>query len=235
MNSLELATLIRDNTRQTSGTYPDAKLLFDINLYQKLLASKIQRHRPNIWHMPAFFNLEENTREYAQPQDILNSIVSLELKLDDNYVLATGLKEAPKIPLTEDAITGGYTNTDPYYFLRRKALYILSGEIATVEAGGKLTYNAYPEPVDDLVSTTDLSIDPSTTKHGFPEEFHELWARRVQIAYKSRNDIPLNEEERRFDVDLERALEEFSEEDQSLETIANVPDSSTLGGDGYDY
>jgi len=234
MTGAQLTALIRRKTKSTSTTYPDADLLIDINTYKDELAGKLQRHRPSIWHMPALFDLDADTREYAQPQDILNSIVSLELKLGDDYVLATGLKEAPRIPLTEDEITAMYTDTEPFYFLRRKAIYILTGDtVPDVTDGGKLTYNAFPQNLANLTGITDLSIDPTTTTHGFPREFHELWARRVAIAYKDINGLPLNREDQLFEVDLEKALEDFSDEDQSLENFASMPARHTFDDSGF--
>jgi hypothetical protein len=233
MTGAELLSLIRRKTRTTSGTYADADALVDVNLFKDEIASKIQRTRPEIWNIPAFDDLEADQREYAFPSDVLNNLTSLELDLenDDEYKLAIPLQKAPQIPLTEDEITENYDNSNPAFFIRRNAIYILSGTITAVTDGIKLVYSSFPANLANLTGSTDLSVDPSTTTHGVPREFHELLARRVSIHYKDLNGIKLSREDLMYEQDLEKQLEEFGNPIQDLEEYRNMPQDTT--GQGY--
>jgi hypothetical protein len=237
MNSVNYKNLVREKTRTTADTFTDASILNLTNTYIEEIAGAIQRMRPNVWNVPAQFNLIADQREYSFPQDVLNSLNSLEIKFgaDEKFVRVKGLKERPKMALNEEDIRTAYEN-DPSYFIRRKAIYLLTKEIPSVTNGGLLTFNAFPAMLPDLTGTDDMSIDPSTTTHGFPREFHELLARRVSIAYKDSKELPLNREEQNYETDLEKRIEEFaSPEDQTMEEIISMPSGNTLGDNGYNY
>jgi hypothetical protein len=125
MNATQLASLIRLKTRTTSATFTDADMLVYVNLFKDELAGRIQQERQEVWNMPALFDLEAGQREYGFPDDILNSIVSLELKLTPSgvYVPARIARTRPAdFALTETAITGAYSGANPQYFIRRRAL-----------------------------------------------------------------------------------------------------------------
>lgn len=238
MTGTQLASLIRAKTRTTSTTFPDADMLVYVNTYIDELAGRIQQERPSIWNMPATFDLEADTREYGFPSDTLNNIVSLELKFTSSgsFVPAYPLKKNPSdFALTEAEITGSYTNLNPQYFVRRKALYVLSGTITAVTGGGKLVYNAFPASLANLSGSTDLSVDPSTTTHGFPREFHELLARRVAIEYKDINGMALSTKELAYDEELERKLDEFSTANLDLQETGDLPSGASMGDNGFDY
>lgn len=237
MTATQLAALIRRKTRTTTTTYTDADMLVDVNTFMDELAGRIQQERPAIWNIPATFDLEDDKREYAFPADTLNNIVSLELKFaaSDDYVPATPLKKNPSSEaLQESLIVQRYTNAAPYYFIRRKAVFILSGTIVDVTDGGKLVYDAFPKNLTGMSGSTDLSVDPSTTEHGFPREFHELWARRVSIHYKDLNGMKLSREDLLFEQDLERKLDEFSTANLDLQETADMPSGESLYGNGFD-
>jgi hypothetical protein len=237
MNATQLASLIRAKTRTTSDTFSDADMLVYVNAYIDELAGRIQQERQDIWNMPATFDLEADEREYAFPDDVLNSIVSLELKFasDGDYVRARAIQAPSDFALSEAQIAGYHSNLTPWYFVRRRAVYVLSGTIAAVTGGGRLIYNAFPASLADLTGTTDLSIDPSTTTHGFPREFHELLARRVSIQFKDINGIQLSREDLAYDQDLERKLDEFSTADLSAVFTASLPGGASMADNGFDY
>lgn len=229
-----LKSLVRIKTRTTAATFPDSEMLVFVNTYKDEIASKIQSVRPEIWQVPAKFNLIAGRREYQLPHDVINRISSLELKLapDKEYVTAIGLKTRPRHSIANEAEVASRYSGRPHYFHRRKSIYILSSPIETVADGGILTYNSFPADITDLDSTIDMSVGPSTVEHGFPTEFHELLARRVSIAYKSNEEIPLNPEEERYGEDLLIALNEFSApaDDSLEEMILTVPTDNN----GYD-
>lgn len=238
MTGTQLAALIRRRTKTNSTTYTDANLLIDVNLMKDELAAKIQQSRQKIWNIPTLLNLEADRREYAFPADIINNMDNLELKFSDSVDFVTAefvARRHYRDALQESKIITNFDNLEPKYFIRRKAIYILSGTITAVTEGFKLVYNAFPADLANLTGTTDLSVDPSTTTHGFPREFHDLWSRRVQIEYKDKNHIKLSKKELDYDKDLKETLEEFSTLDASKEIIGEVPPGKDRGNNGYDY
>lgn len=235
MTSAEYTTLVRQKTRTTAETFTDAEILLYTNLYIYEIASQIQEYRPDVWNIPAKFDLVAGVREYGFPMDVLNNLNSLEIKLasDSKYQVAKGLKMRPRHPLGDESEIVRRYSESPYYYLRRNAIYLLSDTIEDVEDGGILIYNSGPSNLTSLTGTDDMSIDPTTTTHGFPKPFHELLARRVSIAYKNKETIPLNEEEQNYRVDLELQLQKYSAPaDDSIEETRDTP-SNDIFGNGY--
>lgn len=237
MTGTALAKLINKRCHTNATTFTAADMLVLVNLMKDEIASRIQKARQTIWNVPALDDLVLNQREYAFPDDVLNSIVSLEIKFT-----ATG-DYVPAIPreryqyedaLQETKIVRDFSNMTPRYFIRRKAIYILSGAIIAVTDGIKLVYNSFPADLANLTGVVDLSIDPSTTTHGFPREFHELLARRVCIEYKDDNNVPLNKKELEYDEDLEKALDDFSPANMDEELIGALPSGAERWDNGYD-
>lgn len=214
MTGAALNTLINKKCRTTDTTYPLATKLIDVNIFKDEIAGKIQERRPEIWNTPTLDDLVANQREYAFPADVLNRLISLELKFtaNDGYVLAKPYNRLQYRDglLTETHITAVFDNANPRYFIRRNAIYILSGTVPVMADGINLIYDAFPSDLANLTGSTDLSIDPSTTTHGFPRQFHELLARRVSIAYKSVNKIALDPEDLLYAADLEKTLDNFA-------------------------
>ena len=238
MNGLQLTTIIRRKTRTNSTTYSDADLLVDINIMKDELASRIQQFRQEIWNVPALDNLVANQREYAFPADVLNNIVSLELKFSasGDYVIATPIaRRHYKDVIQESKIVDNFDNLDPKYFIRRNAVYVLSGTIIAVTDGFKLVYNSFPVDLANLTGETDLSVDPSNTTHGFPREFHELLARRIGIEYKSNHNQVLNKKELDYDDDLQKALDDFSIVNLNEEITGAVPSGLAGADNGFNY
>jgi hypothetical protein len=108
MNATQLASLIRAKTRTTSDTFSDADMLVYVNTFKDEIAGRIQQERQDIWNMPATFDLEDDKREYAFPDDVLNSMVSLELKFasDGDYVRARAIQAPSDFALSEAQIAG---------------------------------------------------------------------------------------------------------------------------------
>ena len=84
MTATQLASLIRLKTRTTSTTFSDADMLVYVNTFIDEIAGRIQQVRSEVWNVPALFDLETDKREYAFPDDVLNNIVSLELKFSSS-------------------------------------------------------------------------------------------------------------------------------------------------------
>ena len=238
MKASELATIIRTKTKTNSTTYTDADMLVDVNLFKDEIASKIQRIRPEHWNMPSYNNLVADQREYAFPSDVMNNIVKVSLKFGtastDKFVRTFPIKRNDYLDtLEETKIVNDFTNDEPNYFIRRKAIYILSGTIISVTNGILLVYNAFPADLTIMTENTlEIEADPTTTSHGFPREFHELLARRVSIEYKDRNDIVLSRKELQYETDLQNQLDDFSIVNLDQQITGNLP--SSTNDDGYD-
>jgi len=213
-------------------------MLVLVNLMKDEIASRIQQVRQEIFNMPSYEDLVADQREYAFPSDVLNNLVSLALKFtaSGDYVKAYPIARRHYLDaLQESKIVNDFDSLEPNYFIRRKALYILSGAIIAVTNGIKLVYNCFPANLANLNGSTDLSVDPTTTSHGFPREFHELWARRVSIEYKGPNNIPLSKKELDYDKDLEKALDDFAVVNLDEELIGSLPPSNEVGNDGQNF
>ena len=239
MTRLGLATNIRFKTRTNTTTFADATMLPLVNAKKDELASRIQQVRPEIWNIPTLDDLVADQREYAFPSDVLNNLVRLELKFSSSgdYVLAKSIDlHTYRDALQESKIVNDFDSEEPRYFIRRKAIYILSGTIAAVTNGIRLYYNSFPANLADLTDdTTDISVDPSTTTHGFPREFHELLARGVSIEYKGANNVKLSPLELKYEIDLAKQLDDFSVPNLDHEIFGALPGSSLTGDDGFSY
>ena len=213
-----------------------------INFVKDEISSLIVDRDSRMFLMPATDDLlgGNNQREYSIPDDRLNRIqlVNLKFTSTDAYQPAKSIKDYQGSE-TESEITSVFSNDkgEFAYTIRRRALFVLSGTIVTVTDGIKMWYNVYPADVSDLSSTTDLETDPTTTSHGFPRQFHELLARRVSIEWKNAQPTPiaLSRAELNYENDLEKQLAAITREDSSLEIIAEFPDSTDLGDDGFNY
>ena len=238
MTGTALAALIRYKTRTNSTTFSNADMLVLVNIFKNEISSLIVEHNSDYFLIPGTFNLVADQREYALDDDTLNRIRKVEIKFtaSDARQPANFIKDYHGSE-TESEIVKEFSNNKGgfAYTIRRRALFILSGTIIAVTAGGRMWYRLYPADLSNLTGSVDLSIDPSTTSFGFPRQFHELLARRVSIEYKGRQPkpIPLNRYELNYENDLKAQLDAISTIDESAEYIANMPDASELWDDGW--
>lgn len=209
-----------------------------VNAFKDDIAGRIQQSRPEVFNLPATDDLVADRREYAFPSTVLNNLVRLEIKFSSSgdYVWAEPISlNHFREPLQESIIVAHFDNENPRYFLRRKAIYILSGAIVAVTSGLRLVFNAFPDDLANVTGAVDLSVDPSTTTLGFPKEFHELLARRVSMEYKDRNKMALSRAEQRYEDDLETKLNEFSTANLDEEIIGALPSAESRGNEGELY
>jgi hypothetical protein len=200
----------------------------------------ITEKNPMIFAVPATDSLVADQRSYAIPDDRLNSLVKIEVKFSasDSRIPLVAIKDYEGSE-TESEIVKDYANVlgECFYYIRRRAIQILSGTISAVTNGLRYWYLTYPANpiISGTGSTTDMSVDPSTTTHGFPRQFHELLARRVSIEWKGSRPkpIPLNETEKNYQNDLERQLNAIAREDLNLEIVGELPPSADLYDDGF--
>lgn len=236
MTAKTLNDLINFKCGTNDTTFTQADKVTLINIFKDEISSMIVERDAKYFLIPSTFNLVANQREYFLGDDRLNRIHKLELKFtaSDARMPSASIKNYMGSE-TESEIVKNFANYSGKFAhtIRRRALFILSGTIINVTAGGRLWSYIYPADIDDLTEDTDLlESDPSSTSFGFPRQFHELLARRVAIEYKGANSIPLNEIELAYGSDLITQLNAIASDDDSKEIVSDLPPASDLWDDG---
>lgn len=242
MTGANLATAIRRKTKTTSTTLTDAEMLPIVNTIKDRIATMITKKSENYFIIPTLFDLVASgtSREYAWPDDVLNNIISLEL------AFTSALSYVPANPfnfnyflknygaLTEGNITANFSNENPFYFMQRRAITVLSGTVIAVTNGGRLRYRAYPADLANVTGTTDLALDPTTTTFGVPKQFHELWADGVSAEWKQGRPkpIPLSRRELLWDEEMKARLGELQNDDTRAEIFGSLPQTTQEGSNG---
>lgn len=230
MTPAEFAFHVRFMTRTNASTFTDAQIMSLMKIRQKEISADILDADEDIFLMPQYTSLVANQRDYTFPTDMLASIKRVEAKLDGiNYIPLHELDISNVgISISDEAsIIQTFSNEKgrAFFDIIRKSLNIYSGTITSVADGLKVMVNTYPAVIADLTSTTDMSIDPTSTTHGMPLELHEIWARAVIIDYKSSKEkpIPLTERELSYKVDKIAAINALKPQNRDREVIATVP------------
>jgi len=238
MNGTELNTLINYKTKQNDTDFTPGDKLPLVNLYMAEISSKIAETNQMFFAVPATEDLVADQREYAVSDDLLNNLIKVEIKFDadESRQPAKAIKEYYRSE-TESEITNNFSNAkgEFCYYVKRRALTILSGTIKAVTKGIRMWFIQYPAKLSNLTGTTDLNVDPSTTTAGFPRLFHELLARKVSMEYKSRNSLKFSKLENEYKDDLEAALNEIAHIDHNLELIGNPLPQSEQGNHGFNF
>lgn len=159
MTRLQLATKIRNYTKQTSTSLTDATLLPMVNDAKNEISEQIVLRdiKGNYFIIPATDNLIASQREYAWPDDVLDHLYSIEFAFSNKtdtfgqlpYVMAFP-DDFRRLGLarTEGNIQANYTNgggsllvdaygtttgqvVGPCYEMQRRSIYLLSGDIST--------------------------------------------------------------------------------------------------------
>lgn len=232
MTGQNYALLVREYTPTNSTTLPDTTIVLLSNVVKDDFAKEIAKADEDIGGVPATRNLIASTtsREYSLPEDFL-IIKRVEAKFD-----GTNSIKLEEFDLTQNkrendeaVITAYYTNErgHSFYDIFRNALWIYSGTITAVTAGLKLWYVQYPADIStgSLALATDLSLDPTTTSWQIGRQFHELWARKVSIMWKSNREkpLPLTESERNFDTDFKSAISSITNLNKDREIVGGLP------------
>lgn len=256
MTKLGLATKVRAATKQSSTSLTDADLLLLANDAKNELAVRIAERdiKGNYFIVPSLLTLTANQREYPWDAGVLSHIYSLEIAFSSTaplaYVLATPDDfRRHGIGRTEANIQAKYNNVLPRYEIQRRAFYLLSGAIdattlgaSTIASGIRIRERIFPADLATNMTenTIDLAVDPTLdsnsvgTTFGMPKQFHELWARRMSMDWKSQHPgaVPLSLLEQKYEQDLEKALSAIEQNDLSGEIIATIYNP---GNNGYDY
>lgn len=246
MTPAGLANSVRFKSKTTSTTFSDADILAIANPAKDELCALIAERdiKGNYFILPALSDLTAGQREYAVPDDVLNSIYSVEFAFSNTADAFSQLSYILSLPddfrrwrvsRSEANIQAHYSNGAGRvcHEIQRRSLYLLSGPVdattlgaSTITNGIRLRYRVYPADLTDLtLSATDMSVDPTTTSFGVPKQFHELWARRISIEWKGSRPkpIPLSPLEQKYEADLEKMLQAISDHDMSGEVIGTIP------------
>lgn len=205
------------------------------------LAMRILKVDEDYFGMPETTDLVLNQREYPLPADILNKIKYVEAKLDGSKWIPLNEFDilAYKRSTDEATILEQFANEEnqAFYDIFRGSLWIYSGAITAVTGGLKLWSFSWPTWISNLASTTDISIDPSTTSHGFPRALHKVLCDLVVVDWKSQSDkpIPLTEFEKNIEIDIQLALDSISDSNKSRIITPVLPDPVDRGNEGFDY
>lgn len=178
-------------------------------------------------------------REYSFPDDLI-ALKSVDAALDGtNWIHLTELDLTKFKRVSDEAtVTGIFNNgafsasnsTGAAFDIFRNSLWIYSSTITALVNGLKMWYIAFPADITaaTLALATDLSIDPTSTTSQLPRQFHELWARRISILWKSNREkpIPLTEREQVFDIDFKKAIGSIKNFNKERSNTATMPDDS---------
>jgi len=230
MSPLELSTYVRLKTRTNSTTLTNADLLTLTNFVKNELALEVLEIDEDIFLMPTYESLVAGQREYPFPTNMLSRLKRVEAKLDGtNWLKLIGfdLTEEDNPMTTEANITTHYDNSEgnAKFDIIRKSVYLYSGTITSVTDGLRLWLNTYPADITSMASTTDMSVDPSTTTHGFPEELHGVLSKGVIVEWKEGKEkpIPLTEREVNYNDDVKKAVQSLKRTDYDREILGSVP------------
>ncbi len=241
MTGLNFAALVRNYTRTNSTTLPDSEIVLLANAIKDEFAPEIMKIDEDVFGVPATRDLVASSssdftlREYSLPEDIL-AIKSVEAKLN-----GTDWVQLKEIDLSrhrrvadESTVIELYGNNEENarFDIFRNSLWLYTGTVTASVNGLKLWYISFPADISaaSLALATDLSIDPTNTTSQLPRQFHELWARRLSIIWKSNREkpIPLTERELSFEKDMKNMLESLKNFNKDRSNTASIPNDSHL-------
>lgn len=240
MKGTKFTSYIRKLTKTNSTVFPDTEIADLANIVNEMFVTEIKKADEEFFTISMDTNLKESTsdltsREYPLDTDIIN-LRRVEAKFDgSNWIKLYEVDPTEfTTPLNESDITSAFSNTEgsAKYDIKRNSLFIYSGSIDAVTGGLKLFAEVYAEDITttDLASTTDLSEPSTDTKFRLPRQFHELWARKVSIIYKSSKEKPiaLSPHELKFDVDFADQIEAITNANADRDNVMELPDDSHL-------
>lgn len=216
----------------SSADFSDRLVYYNIALRD--ICEKITEAHQNYFGVYSTKNLvassDETKREYTLPDDILNNLVKIELKIDGtNWVPATRIEltQQTNNVFQESKIRGNFNNETPKYAVFRNSIIIFSGELKAVTNGLRLWYLNYPSDIPNLTEDTnkleEATDKDATIKTGLPKQFHELLSRGVIINYKGMYELPLTGREPLYDEDLEIKIKRLRNQDLDQIITAKVP------------
>jgi hypothetical protein len=239
MVGTDFASLVRKYTKTNSTVLADSEIVLLGNAVLPSLSAKISLSKEDAFEIPATRNLIEDQREYGFPADVLNGITRVEAKFSSTqeyFPLVEIDRNTYRDSDQESVITSHFSNEKGYakYDLRRNSIFLYTGTIINVADGLKLYYNAFPQDLntDALGSSSDLSTPESTTSVTIPLLFHEIWARKISIFWKSTREkpLPLNQLELKVDADFDELMSAYTQQNTDRKITAELADDTRLQG-----
>ncbi len=238
MTPTKLAEYVRLKTRTNSTTLTNADLIILANVVKDRLVLRALEADEDLFLVPTYLNLVANQREYPLHSDLLSRIKRVEAKLDgSNFVklYEFDLPQHSQPISTEADITAHFGNNEGegYFDIMRNAIWIYSGTITSVTAGLKIWLNTIVQDISSMVSTTDMSVDPTTTTHGIPRALHQVLATGMIIEWKESKEkpLPLSEVERAYENAVGKAIISLKKANYDRDVIGTVPNESNDGQD----
>jgi hypothetical protein len=214
MTPAKLAEYVRFKTRTNSTTLTNADLVILANVVKDRLTLSALELDEDLFLVPTYMDLKADQREYPLLSTILSRIKRVEAKLDGTNWLKLFEFDLTsyKNPVTpESNITYNFSNDQgsASFDMMRKSIIVYSGTITEVTDGLRIWVNTWPEDISDMTSTTDMSIDPSNTTHGFPRELHGVLSTGMILEWKGSREkpLPLDEHEANYEMDVRRAIQ----------------------------
>lgn len=236
MTPAKFAAYIRLKTKTNSTTFPDSDILTYANIIKDDIAKEVTKANEDYFGIELLRNLEAGKRSYLFPSDVLNQIKYTQAMLDG--VNWDRLNEFDvntyKRPTDEASILANWAGKKPEMDIFGSQLVIYSGDaIIDVTNGLKLWAIIYPADLTSLSGTNDMSVAPSNISFGMPRQLHKVWATKVIVEYKTSKEkpIPLTEQERNVDNDLQLAITSLKEQNLDRAVVATVTDNSNNGQD----
>lgn len=241
MTGTTFAALVRLMTRTNSTTLSNADIVLMGNVIKDDIAKEITKVDEDFFGGIAQRDLvasdasDMTSREYSLPENILK-VKKVEAKLDGtNWIPLTEFNlNQYKRTTNESEILLNFSNEKgkAFYDIFRKSLWIYSGAITATTLGLQLWQIVFPADIttDTLSGSTDLSVDPTTSTAGLPRQFHEIWATKCSIMYKSNREkpIPLTESEQNVDKAFKLAMSSITNPNLDRENAAELPDDTAL-------
>lgn len=243
MTGVNFAALIRNYTRTNATTLPDTEIVLLANTIKDEFAPQIMEADEDLFGVPATRDLVASSssdfglREYSLPDDYM-AIKSVDARIDGvNWIHLTELDLTNYKRVSDEAtVTSLYSNNEgeAFFDLFRNSIWLYTGTVSAGTGMLKIWYIAFPADITtgSLALTTDLSIDPTTTTSQLPRQFHELWARRISIIWKSNREkpIPLTEREQMFEKDFKKMVGSIKNANKERDNIAKIPSDVHLQG-----
>lgn len=236
----KFADYIRQQTHTNSTTFTDAEILALANPIKDEIATEIIKADEDILLIPQVADLVEDQREYPLPPTMISGFRSLYAKLDEENFIKLTRVFLPDLnhPLEEAEIIARYSNNEyqAKFLVMRGSVYILSGSIVDVSSGLKVYPDVYPSDISDLTeSSTDMSVDPSTTSRGIPRSLHLVWADKIIRSYKQSRPvpIPLTTEEQLVEPRLRNQIAILADTTRGEAVIAGAAQAPSEWNNGF--
>ena len=241
MTPANVASYVRYRTKTNSTTFTDANMLMLANIHiDELSKAIVNKVDEDYFLQPATTNLVANQREYAFDTSSLQ-ITYVEAKLDGtNWIKLVEMGTHDYGGATDEtSITNNFSNDEgeAKYITFRKSIYLFSGTISSVTSGLKVWHKTWPAHIaTDMTGATDLSIDPTTTTHGFPRQLHKVLCDLIVIDWKNSADKPIALTEREASVEyyIQKGINALRNSNKDREIIGTLPSASARWNEGYD-